>query len=89
MITIPALVAHVFSSDATNPAARLVHIALASIADENGHVETTVHTIERMTGLLPSAVEIVLGHNHLNHPLIPVGVSLVDGVIAADLTTGA
>lgn len=81
----PHVIAHVFATDPTAPVARLVHLSLAAIADEHGHAETTVHTIEHMTGLLPIAIEAVLGHNSTNHVLFPASVTLVDGVITADL----
>lgn len=85
----PTIIASVFATDATNPVARLVHLALAAIADETGHVETTVHTLEHMTGLLPDAIEVTLGHNRLDQVLFPAGVTLVDGIVTADLPTGA
>lgn len=89
MNPIPAIVAQVFTTDTRSPVARLVHLALAAIADEHGHVETTVHTIEHMTGLMPEAIAIALGHNRLDQVLFPAGVTLVDGLITADLLTGA
>ena len=81
----PQIIAHVFTTDTQNPVARLVHLALAALADEKGHIETTVHTIEHMTALRDEAIEIVLGHNHANMVFIPAGVTLVDGIITADL----
>lgn len=89
MNPIPAIVALVFTEEAVNPVARLVHLALAAIADERGRVETTVHTLEHMTGLLPTAIEAVLGHNRLDQVLIPGAITLADGIVTADLTTGA
>lgn len=84
----PALISHIFSTDSTNPAARLVHLALAAIADEGGHAETTVHTLHHMTGLLESIIEIVLGHNRTHEPLLPASIKLADGVVIAELATG-
>lgn len=81
----PVVVATVFTADPTNPVARLVHLTLAALADERGHIETTVHSLVHFTGLLPEAIETVLGHNHVNRPLFPASVSLVDGVVVADL----
>lgn len=88
MNPIPAVVANVFKTDAKAPVARLVHVALAAIADERGHVETTVHTIEHMTGLMPEAIAIALGHNRLDQVLFPAAVTLIDGIITADLPAG-
>lgn len=79
------IIAAVFAADPSGPAARLVHLTLATMADEFGHVETTVHSLEHMTGLLPVAIEAVLGFNDLDRVLIPGAVSLVDGVIVATL----
>lgn len=81
----PAIVATVFASDPVTPVARLVHFALAALADDRGHVETTVHTLEHMTGLLAIAIEAILGVNHLGMVLIPAAVTLDDGIIVADL----
>jgi hypothetical protein len=76
----------VFTADpAAGPAARLVHLTLATMADEFGHVETTVHSLEHMTGLLPVVIEAVLGFNDLDRILVPGTVTLADGVIVADL----
>lgn len=73
----------------TGPVGRYVHLALSVIADDAGHVETTVHTIEHMTGLPTVAIEAALGHNVYNRPLFPAAVTLRDGIITADLPTGA
>lgn len=81
----PAVIAAVFTHDPTTPVARLVHLALAALADEAGHVETTVHTLEHLTGLIPIAVEAALGHNSLDRPLFPGAIELADGVVTADL----
>lgn len=81
----PAIIAHVFTTDPANPVARLVHLALAALADEAGHVETTVHTLEHLTGLIPLAIEAALGHNAANVPMFPASVELTDGVVVADL----
>lgn len=85
----PAIIAHVFATDPTNAVGRLVHLALAAIADERGHVETTVHTLEHMTGLMPIAIEAALGHNSMNRVLFPAAATLVDGIVTVDLETGA
>ncbi|WP_449408041.1 hypothetical protein [Microbacterium maritypicum] len=77
------------TSDEIRPAGRFVHLALSVLADEAGHVETTVHTLEHMTGLLPTIIEAALGFNPLNEPLFPGNVTLTDGIIVADLPTGA
>lgn len=68
---------------------RYVHMTLSLIADENGHVETTVHTLEHMTGLQPTVIEAALGFNPAERPLFTGTVTLVDGIITADLPTGA
>lgn len=85
----PHVIAHVFTRDARDtpfaPAARLVHLALAALADEHGHAETTVHTLEHMTGLLPIAIRATLGHNHANHVLFPASATLTDDIVVADL----
>lgn len=81
----PTIITHVFTTDPTNPVARLVHLALAALADEHGHVETTVHTLEHLTGLIPLAIEAVLGHNAADVPMFPASVELTDGVVVADL----
>ena len=81
----PAIVAHVFTTDPTTPVARLVHLALAAIADETGHAETTIHTLEHMTGLIPIAIEAALGHNSLDRVLFPGAITLADGIVTADL----
>lgn len=87
----PPVVSAVFHDDETEirPAGRFVHLALSVIADEHGHVETTVHTLEHMTGLLPTVIEAALGFNPFNKPLFPASVTLTDGVVVADLPTGA
>ncbi|MEJ1087030.1 hypothetical protein WDU99_01720 [Microbacterium sp. Mu-80] len=81
----PLVIAAVFTTEPNSPIARLVHLALAALADESGHVETTVHTIEHLTGLLPIAIEAVLGNNAADVPLFPASVDLTDGVVVAHL----
>lgn len=85
MNPVPAIIAHVFTQDPCTPIDRLVHLALAAISDEKGHVETTVHTLEHMTGLSALAIEITLGHNLTDMPLFPAAVTLSDGIVLADL----
>lgn len=88
----PTVVSAVFTSPeeaTTGPVGRYVHLALAVLANDAGHVETTVHTIEHMTGLPTVAIEAALGHNVYNRPLFPAAVTLRDGIITADLPTGA
>lgn len=86
----PAVVDAVFTdADYVRPAGRFVHLALAVIADENGHVETTVHTLEHMTGLIDTVIEAALGFNPLDEPLFPAEVTLTNGIVYADLPTGA
>lgn len=87
----PAIVSAVYTTPAApgGPVGRYVHLALAVLADEAGHIETTVHTLEHMTSLPTLAIEAALGHNALNRPLFPASITLVDGVIVADLPTGA
>lgn len=87
----PPIVAAAFADAPTPvpPAGRLVHLALAALANDAGHVETTVHTLEHLTGLLPLVIEAALGANHMNVPLFPAAVTLVDGIVTADLPTGA
>lgn len=88
----PPVVSAVFTSPeqaTTGPVGRYVHLALSVLADDAGHIETTVHTLEHMTGLPTLAIEAALGHNALDRPLFPAAITLVDGVIVADLPTGA
>lgn len=88
----PLVVTAVFTGTTEHtvgPVGRYVHLALAIIADETGHVETTVHTIQHMTGLPEVAIEAALGHNALERPLFPGTVTLTDGIVTADLPTGA
>lgn len=88
----PTVVTSVFTTKDEHPiapAGRFVHLALAVLADDKGHVETTVHTLEHMTGLLPTIIEAALGFNALERPLFPASVALADGVIVADLPTAA
>lgn len=85
MPTHPQNIANVFAQDTKHPIARLVHVALAAIADEHGRAQTTVHTLVHMTGLLPIAIEAVLGHNPLNQALFPGDVHLVDGIVTVAL----
>ncbi|WP_309129458.1 hypothetical protein [Microbacterium sp.] len=84
----PLVIATVFTTDPTTPVARLVHLALAALADDRGHVETTVHTLEHMTGLMPIAIEAALGNNSIDMPLFPGTIDLADGVVVADLLPG-
>jgi hypothetical protein len=85
----PPVITAAVALEVTGPVGRFVHIALALIADENGHVETTVHTLQHMTGMPKISIEAALGFNSLDKPLFPATVSLVDGVVTADLPTGA
>lgn len=85
MTTHPGNITAVFTHEPSTPVARLVHLALAAIADEHGHAETTVHTLEHMTGLIPIAIEAALGHNAINEPLFPAAIALRDGIVVADL----
>lgn len=88
----PAVITAAISTKAENvtgPVGRFVHIALALIADEHGHVETTVHTLEHMTGMPTQSIEAALGFNALDRPLFPGNINLTDGIVVADLPTGA
>ena len=88
----PTVVTSVFTTKAEQPvppAGRFVHLALAVLADDKGHVETTVHTLEHMTGLNPTVIEAALGFNALDRPLFPGAVNLTDGIVVAGLPTGA
>lgn len=79
----------ILSTDAgtRGPAARLVHLTIAALAIQNDsrRVETTVHTLAHLTGLLPVAVEAVLGHNALELPLFPATVQLDDDIVTVQL----
>lgn len=86
----PGVVTAVFTDgpDPVSPAGRFVHMTLALLADEAGHVETTVHTLEHMTGLLDTVIEAALGFNPLERPLFAGAVTLTNGIITADLPIG-
>jgi hypothetical protein len=65
--------------------ARLVHLALAATADENGHAETTLHSLEHITGMRADWVASILGQNELGTILIPAAVTFADDVVKVDL----
>ena len=67
--------------------ARLVHLALAALADEHGHVETTLHSLHHITGMAEAWVGSILGLNELGTVLIPAAVAFDNdrGAVIIDL----
>lgn len=68
--------------------ARLVHLALAATADENGHVETTLHSLEHITGMQADWIGGILGlYRRRGKVLIPARVAFDNetGLVTVDL----
>lgn len=67
--------------------ARLVHLALAALADEHGHVETTLHSLHHVTSMAEAWVGSILGLNELGTVLIPGAVTFNNdaGTVTVDL----